>query len=371
MRVGRCSSWCTRQCTPVHHTPTTEQRSTVDDLSMTTPAEITSVPTGSDMTSSAGFYFQCAVVFIGIVGTAANALILYAMVVSKQHKKHVLVFNQNALDLYSCVFLVITYVVKLCNIHLSGSLGYWLCIILLTENLLYLGIVGSIINLAIVTVERYLKVVHAVWSKKKLRHWIIYSAAAFSWLSAVIYITAVNFRTLADIDGVCYETIIWKSHVGLIHEIWQSVLVYVVMLLLFIFCYGRILMTVRRQAGLLARYSSARGRSTSQTQSNKIQSSIVKTTVIVSSLFAITWMPYNILYVLMKLDSNLPLLEDAYCAVLFISFLYICANPFIYATKFDPVRRVLLSLIPCKKTDEEENKNVENIRTRSAATRMN
>jgi len=38
------------------------------------------------------FYFQCAVVVIGVVGTAANALILYALVASKQHKKqcHVL-----------------------------------------------------------------------------------------------------------------------------------------------------------------------------------------------------------------------------------------------------------------------------------------
>jgi len=27
-------------------------------------------------------------------------------------------------------------------------------------------------------------------------------------------------------------------------------------------------------------------------------------------------------------------------------FLYICANPFIYATKFDPVRRILKGLIP-------------------------
>jgi len=30
--------------------------------------------------------------------------------------------------------------------------------------------------------------------------------------------------------------------------------------------------------------------------------------------------------------------------------LSICTNPFIYATKFDPVRRILENLIPCKKT---------------------
>ena len=89
----------------------TDQGSTVEDPTapVTTPDEYTASTTGSDITSSsssmAGFYFECAVVFIGVVGTAANTLVLYAMVASKQHKKQVLVFNQNSLDLYSCLFL--------------------------------------------------------------------------------------------------------------------------------------------------------------------------------------------------------------------------------------------------------------------------
>jgi len=303
------------------------------------------------MTSSAGFYFQCAVVVIGVVGTAANALILYALVASKQHRKQMLIFNQNALDLYSCVFLVITYVVKLCKIRLSGSVGYWVCITLLTENLLYCGVMGSIINLAAVTVERYLKIVHAVWSKNKLRSWMTYSAIAFSWLSGFVYIIAVNFGTIAAIDGVCRDTIIWKSHVAEAHGIWNNALFYVVMMLLFIFCYGRILITVRRRACLRAGYSCLRPNA-AQTQ---IQSNIVKTMILVCALFAVTWLPYNVLYILIKLYPNLALLDDAYCLVLFISFFYICTNPFVYAVNFEPVKRVLLGLIPCKKTAVEFN----------------
>ena len=55
----------------------------------------------SSSPSSLEFYFTWAVVVIGVVGTATNALILYALVASKQHKKHVLIVNQNALDLFS------------------------------------------------------------------------------------------------------------------------------------------------------------------------------------------------------------------------------------------------------------------------------
>jgi len=232
----------------------TYQSTTIEFL--TTPVEGTSTATGTDAivtwSYSAGFYVECAVVVIGVAGAIANALILYAMVASKQHKKHVLIFNQNALDLYSCVFLVITYIAKLSNIHLSGSTGYWLCVVLLSENLLWTGIIGSIINLASVTVERYLKVVHAMWSKKNLRKWMIYSAAAFSWFCGTAYNIATNFTTSAVIDGVCYGGVNWDSEVvQLVHGIWNFLSFYVIIILLFIFCYWRILRLLFSQlAGL-------------------------------------------------------------------------------------------------------------------------
>jgi len=96
---------------------------------------------GNTMTPSssrgAGFYFQYVVVVIGIVGAAANALVLYAMVTSKEHKKQLLIFNQNVFDLCSCLLLVITYAVNVCNIYLMGTLGYWLCMLILSDNLIW------------------------------------------------------------------------------------------------------------------------------------------------------------------------------------------------------------------------------------------
>lgn len=341
----------------------TERRSSVEDPTslMTTLVEVTSSLTGSIMTSSASASFMGAVVFIGIVGTATNALILYAFVASKQHKKHALVFNQNALDLFSCVFLAITYTMKLCNVHLSGSLGHWLCLMLLNNNLLRIGLIGSIVNLAAVTVERYLRVVHGAWSKIKLRNWMIYSAVAFSWLSATVYNTAVSFTTSSVIDGVCYWSVTWESRVAtLVHGIWSLTSFYLIMVLLFLFCYWRILVTIRRQASVMSGYAGP-GPSNAQVQSNKMQSSVSKTMILVCAFFAISWMPLNLYYCLVFLPTNLTFLVDIYNAFLFISFLYFCTNPFIYAFKFDPVKEVLLRLIPRKKTTQQANENVQDV----------
>ena len=134
-------------------------------VAMTTETDRLQTAGGTGMTSSsssrgADFYFQCAVVVIGVLGAAANALIIYAMIASDQQKKQLLIFNQNIFDLYSSILLIVIYTLKLCKIYLTGVLGYWLCMILLSENLLWGSLNGSHINLLSITVERYLKVVH-------------------------------------------------------------------------------------------------------------------------------------------------------------------------------------------------------------------
>jgi len=99
-----------------------------------------------------------------------------------------------------------------------------------------------------------------------------------------------------------------------------------------------------------------------------MQSSVIKTMILVSTFFAITWAPSNIYYFLLNFYSHLNLLESTYYAFLLISFLYICVNPFIYAVKFEPVKRILLGLIPCKKTSVQPDDSIENTGTQSEGT---
>jgi len=226
---------------------------------------------GTTITSSssrgADFYFQCAVVVIGVVGAATNALVLYAMVVSNQHKKQLLIFNQNVIGLCSCLFLVLIYTLKLFNIYLTGELGYWLCMIIFSESLLWSSLNVSQINLLSITVERYLKVVHHSWSKKVLRKWVKIAAVAFAWISGSVYNMALVFKTSAVVDGVCYAYVFYESRVAAVaHGIWHFVSFDVVVVFVFVFCYGRILVVIRRQASVMAGHSGPGSSTTAQTQ---------------------------------------------------------------------------------------------------------
>jgi len=217
-----------------------EQRSTFEDpteLITTNPIEleVTHQTTGSSIpllsSRGAGFYLQYAVVVIGVVGTAANGLVLYGLIASKQHKKHVLIFNQNLLDFVSCLFLAATYSFRLCNIYLEGTLGYWLCITLWGEGCSWGPYVGSLMNLAAVTIERYLKVVHSAWAKTKLRKSIIYCTAAFAWIGGIVVVAGVTVSTSDVVDGVCHSFAFFASDAArTAYGIWQFLCLYAITL---------------------------------------------------------------------------------------------------------------------------------------------
>ena len=322
-------------------------------VAMTTSATdevLTAGGIGITSSSSRGpdYYFQFVLVIIGVVGVATNALIIYAMISSNQHKKQLLIFNQNIFDLCGSLALIVVFTVKICNIHLTGELGYWLCMTILSEALLWAVVNGAQINLMSVTIKRYLKVVHhtAAWSKKLLRTRVKISAVAVAWISGIVHHVALVLPTSNVVNGVCYRYAFWSSDIAaLVHVLVHIFFFFVLLLIIFIFCYGRILVVIRRQARVMASHSGPGPSTTRENQSHQIQSNVVKTMITVSAFFVITWLPGYVFFLLQRITPSMKLHLRGYYVALFLDFLY---NPFIYAIKFDPVKRVLVRLIPWK-----------------------
>jgi len=109
--------------------------------------------------------------------------------------------------------------------------------------------------------------VHHSWSKKVLRKWVKISAVAFAWISSFVYTMTVVFTTSAVVDGVCYSWMFWKSRVAAFaHGIWNFASFHVIAVCIFIFCYGRILVVIRRQARVMAGHSAPGSSTAAQTQ---------------------------------------------------------------------------------------------------------
>ena len=106
----------------------------------------------------------------------------------------------------------------------------------------------------------------------------MFVVAASAWTGGIVTAAGATIPTTGVVNGVCYSLVLWKSHAAqMAFGIWYFLSFYVVILLIFVFCYGRILMAVRRQANAMAAHGVAES-STAQIQSKRIQTNVIKTT---------------------------------------------------------------------------------------------
>jgi len=115
---------------------------------------------------------------------------------------------------------------------------------------------SSIINLMTVTMERYLKVVHPFWSKKNLKRWMIYAAMVFAWIGGTLSMAVPAFVSTIVKDGICLSYYVWVSQAvrqGI--NFWTLVSFCVVPVIVFVYCYSRIVVVIRRQIHVMAAHN--------------------------------------------------------------------------------------------------------------------
>ena len=301
------------------------------------------------------FYFRYAVLAIGIFGTAANALVLYALIAenaraAKKRIINLLIINQNLLDFSSCLLLTITFSIG--NKITTGPLAYFICTIFITESAMYSTLYGSVINLITLTIERYLKVVHPFWSKKNLKPWMIHAAMVFAWIVGILFVMPTAFTTTILVDGMCLSFYVWQSPAAsMAYSVAVCIMFFFIPLVTFIYCYGRIVIVMRRQMRVMAGHNveGSAQMSASQMQSERIKWNIIKTMIIVSATFIICWFPITIYFMIADVSAPTGGLFIGYFFAVFMAYLNVCMNPFIYALKHDGVKQRLAHLIICHK----------------------
>jgi len=225
------------------------------------------------------FYFKYAVLAIGIFGTAANALVLYALVAhhvrdAKKRAINLLIINQNLLDLSCCLLLVVSVSIQINSPYLTGAIGYFLSAMFLSDTASYCALYGSIINLVALTVERYLKVVHPFWSKKHLKRWMIQAAIGFAWIAGIVAVAPPAFIASRVEYGTCVSYFESPESDWITGSCHLAIFLFVP-LILFVYCYGRIVVVMRRQMRVMAGHNVEGSRSAqmnaSQAQNKKNQ----------------------------------------------------------------------------------------------------
>ena len=260
-----------------------------------------------------GFVFDykflsfCLVIFVGLVGSFANGVVLSAFLFNKQKNKAInkLIVNQIALDLFASVALVLSYSAKVNEYFYKYQNNVWnaiLCKFIANGIFPFVGLIGSTIGLVVLTLERYFKIVHPFGYREHFSSWMIHVGTALPWASGFL-LEVVGTWTSGIKNGTCYKYSFWNSEQEtMAWSIADLVISYFIPLIVFCFGYGGILKAVRQDSDVPLRSQVQGGTSAGSTEEDpnhyRIQMKIVKMLITVTVAFVVCCSPNQIYYVM-------------------------------------------------------------------------
>lgn len=196
------------------------------------------------------FLFESSVVVIGIIGGTANLLMFLILAQSQARKNEMaIILNQITLDFLCCLLLVASYVPKMLNINYSIAIGMTLCKALTGEALIWGFLASSTANLVVLTLERYVKIVHAVFHKKHFRPWMYLVAIVLTWTNFDFILNTVVALMSNDVsNGQCMVYAKFPAALNATaFAVYRFLMAFIVPLVTFVFCYSRILHITHRR----------------------------------------------------------------------------------------------------------------------------
>jgi len=298
----------------------------------------------SESNISVSYPFKWCAVFTGIVGVITNGVVFAALlskdrVIRVKRTINIFIINQVALDLFSSVFLFVSYAMKLSPPQVVGTFGSLFCMVIDSDMITFVGLTGSFSSLVLIAAERYFLIVHPVLHKTQVTRWLLIALGTLPWVVGVVTNMAGGWASTV-VDGTCFTFNFWPSETAqLTYSICIVLLTFFIPLTLLVFFYGSVLIVVRRRSQVFQGHYANQDTSTVlQTNAHRAQINTLSTMVIVSVTFVVCWFPSHIWYIV---QYSVPNNYTFYSLSLFIVYLNICINPFIYAAKLYPVKKKL------------------------------
>ncbi|XP_051802471.1 LOW QUALITY PROTEIN: somatostatin receptor type 5-like [Acanthochromis polyacanthus] len=276
----------------------------------------------------AGIFIPLIYGIVCIVGLVGNTLVIHVVV---NYTKNESVTNIYILNLAIAdeLFMLGLPFLAAQNALLSWPFGSLMCRVVMTVDAI--NQFTSIFCLTVMSVDRYLAVVHPIRSSWWRRPHVAKAISGTVWAgSFVVVLPVVVFADVLKDDGNC--SIVWPEPA----EVWKtSFIVYTCTvgffcpLLVICLCYLLIVVKVR-SVGKRAQATSSRRR--------KSERKITRMVVVVVAVFVFCWLPFyvlNILNLLVVLPGDF---RGLYFVVV-LSYANSCANPILYGFLSDNFKR--------------------------------
>ncbi|XP_048104995.1 somatostatin receptor type 5 [Alosa alosa] len=283
---------------------------------------------GGFMPSVAGMLISLIYVTVCVVGLGGNTLVIHIVLHYSRPESITNIYILN-LAIADELFMLGLPFLAVQNALLSWPFGSLMCRLVMTVDAI--NQFTSIFCLTVMSIDRYLAVVHPIRSAKWRQPRVAKAVNATVW--AVSMVTVLPVVVYADVlrDGNC--SIVWPEPA----EVWKasfivytSVVGFFAPLLVICLCYLLIVVKVR-SAGRKARAASVRRR--------KSERKITRMVVVVVAVFVLCWLPFYVLNIVNLLVLLPPELRGLYYFVVVLSYANSCANPILYGFLSDNFKR--------------------------------
>ena len=194
-------------------------------------------------------YMYTIVGFLGIMGNLFVAVIFATSIQLKKRVENVLLFHQSIIDSITGLLLILSFATNIGHVAYTGLLGNFICKYWISATPLWTTLQASICNLVIITLERYVEIVHPVFHKNYHNRRLLYISIALTWVFAsgtsmmfVVFKHGVR-------NGLCQNRIDLPSVAMMkFNSVFNLVVKYLLPLAIFIYCYLRMITRLYRSA---------------------------------------------------------------------------------------------------------------------------
>ena len=279
-----------------------------------------------------------------LAGLLGNALVCLVVLLNRamQTPINYLLFNLAVADIITVTFTSPQYIFIHLFTHPTGTTGDFLCKFITGGNISWMGGVASVFSLVAISFERY----QAVTNPYNQAFKFSLSKAKTVVISCWIFTTAFNLPLFFAIyydkeKEFCLES--WPSPVySRINSAVWLLMVGIIPAAIMLFLYSRVVYDL-----WFKKVDEA-----TQVAVRKSRKKVTKLVLIVSAIYAVTWFPQLIVYVLSSYNYKIELGDLSYIISVVMVTFNSAVNPVVYAFQSERFRQHFNQLLSCRKKTE-------------------
>ena len=295
---------------------------------------------------------------VGIVGNLLVVIVILNLTAMKKWFANILIINQSAIDLVASAMMLMTAAraeVRVPDRKMGGFVDEIACRLWYNEGALWSSLIASSYNLVAIAFERYIAVVYPIVYRN------LYTAQAARCVCLVPWAIGVLFVGISQgvYGGRCLRVGAVSSSTRLgkmFNGISALVLVFILPTTIYVFCYSSMYRSLRRAAGGQQPPQQATSEATRRRdRMSRIRHNVLATQVTVVATFIACWSLNQVLFAAFNFGYRVDFTGSLFYSSRVLVFANCCANPFIYAFKYQMFQSGLRKLFcrVAQTTDDE------------------